>query len=538
MSDASLLDRLQTAEQHFEARRFAAVIETLEGLPDHGGPVGLGLYLAARGLELEAQGRPDDADVLMERSFAQGATMPSLLRELTRFFRRRDRRLLAHHAFLMHELMEPGAASSVHDVTERDRARYAPWVLRASPWADRMDLYEMAPYKSALVERLGPEAAALVLAGMRSSSSPHVAIRRPLVPLIDHAREQGLEYEELIGAGPAVSTAIPLYRRPADEPVERRTRALFSCILEDVVVPARSGILLTAGRALLDIQEDELVRRPVDLSIDPVVVAGGSDEVLIIEPAERDELRTLPEAIWLTGVHTPAYGHWIMEFLPKLWALLERPGFAEVPILIDDRMPAQHVEAIRLFAGDANPLIVLQDQESARVRRLWVCSALVYLPVGPLPSGGRKRVRNGVDDEGFRRLLERIRPVLEAIDTQAAPRHVYLARKPSQHRRLVNAEAIQEQLEGQGFQKVDFGELAFREQLRIIRGAEQVVAAGGSALLTTVFGPPGQRIGVMMPPFYGDIGWLTQACRALGHELSVLVGELANEHPRYRWMSD
>jgi hypothetical protein len=54
---------------------------------------------------------------------------------------------------------------------------------------------------------------------------------------------------------------------------------LFGAVIEDVVVTARSGILLAAGRAILDVQDG--------------------------------------------------------EFLPRVWARMRRPGFGGVPILFD-----------------------------------------------------------------------------------------------------------------------------------------------------------------------------------------------------------
>jgi hypothetical protein len=70
-----------------------------------------------------------------------------------------------------------------------------------------------------------------------------------------------------------------------------------------------------------------------------------------------------------------------------------------------------------------------------------------------------------------------------------------------------------------------------------MRGAEQVVAAGGSASLMTIFGRPGLRVAVMTPQ-WGEAAWLAQASRALDHELTVLVGTIVRPHPSYKWMSD
>ena len=105
----------------------------------------------------------------MERALGLGPALPAVaLRELVGSFRRSGRRLLAHHAFLMLELLEPGGLDqAVLELPPAERARYAPWAMRSSLAPVARSTYQLALFKSALRERLGPEAAALVLAGIR-----------------------------------------------------------------------------------------------------------------------------------------------------------------------------------------------------------------------------------------------------------------------------------------------------------------------------------------------------------------------------------
>jgi capsular polysaccharide biosynthesis protein len=262
--------------------------------------------------------------------------------------------------------------------------------------------------------------------------------------------------------------------------------------------------------------------------------------LLLLEPQDRAALPSVPEAVWLGGVHSVAFGHWIIEFLPKLWALMTRQGFGRVPLLVDVRMPVQHLEAVRLVAAADNPVIELQAHQSIRVERLWVSTALHHLPVGPLPRTA-VQTRLGLDDAGFRRLMERITPALEAIDRAVAvapgPPRIHLTRKPSQHRSLVNAHQLQAGLDAAGFVPHDFGDLSFAEQLRLVRGAEWIIGPAGSALENAIFGRPGLRVGVLVPTGPENIDWLGQCCRALGIELTAIVGEVVQPHSHYRWMS-
>jgi capsular polysaccharide biosynthesis protein len=538
VADASepvdLLDLLGTAAADLEAGRDRPVIDALGAVPDSGGPVGRALLRVALGREAEASGQHDEAVRLMEQAFGSSPALPAAaLRALAEFFGRRGQRRLGHHAFLMLQIVQPETVDVVLKRLPRDdRAHYAVWASRRSLELRRYLTYVQAPFKRALRECLGAWAAAHQLASVRSPYHPRILVSRRLEPLVDHAREAGLDYEELIPAGPAPPTPVRFLGAGAPEPEARRTRALFACVLEDVVVTARSSILLTGDHALMDVQEDELTSAPHDLADDPLVLHDEDYESILLEPAERGSLRRVPEAIWMTGVHTSAFGHWLIEYLPKVWALMARDGYSAVPLLVDARLAPQHLEAVRLLAGDANPFIVLEGHESVRVDRLWVASALGYL------ASGMDHRRLGVDDEAYGRLMARVAPTLEAIDTTGTPTRLYLSRKPSQHRRLVNAREVEDRLAAAGFVRKDFAELPFIEQLRLVRGADWIVGPSGSALLMAIFGHPRVRIGALVPLGLFDVAWIGQACRRLDVDLTAIVGDIVQPHPRYPWLSD
>jgi hypothetical protein len=54
----------------------------------------------------------------------------------------------------------------------------------------------------------------------------------------------------------------------------------------------------------------------------------------------------------------------------------------------------------------------------------------------------------------------------------------------------------------------------------------------------SVFAEPGLRLAILVPPTLANLGWLTQASRALGHDLTAIVGEINQGHERSRWLSD
>ena len=230
----------------------------------------------------------------------------------------------------------------------------------------------------------------------------------------------------------------------------------------------------------MDYQDDELKEIPQDLQVDPILIAPGGDEVTVLIDERATSGEELEQALPLVGVNTASFGHWLYEFLPKLFACLERPGFSSVPLLVDREMPPQHREALELFVGADHPVIVLDRFEAVRVRRLWVPSMIAYVPLCPAPGPSHTYTPDALalDDEAFADLLARAEPMLEAIEGPPGPKRIYLTRKDWQHRRLVNRLEVEDWFAAQGFEVLDFGDLPFRQQLALTRGADVIVAAG------------------------------------------------------------
>jgi hypothetical protein len=187
--------------------------------------------------------------------------------------------------------------------------------LRSSHEARLDGLYGLVRYKHALVERLGPDGAALTLAGMLMPSGRGTARRQRLTLLHDRAREHGSDYRVIIEGGPSPSTSTKRFEDEADPPLERAMRAVFTAMLEDVVVTSKSNSLLSGDAILLDATAEELEKREIDLIVDPLVVTGNPDQLTYVEHVDRGSLRQIKEAISVCGTHSATLGHWIMEYL-------------------------------------------------------------------------------------------------------------------------------------------------------------------------------------------------------------------------------
>jgi hypothetical protein len=522
-TDQDSLALLLAASRQFRLGAYADVIATLENDSTGGGEVGRAMSLTARAMLLAEDGRSAEAAPLMEQALGLMVPVPEVLEAIAAFFASTGEPRLSHYAFLLADMYQPRSLARFEAaLADPDRVRYAPWAMRRSDAARREDLYELGSRKAGLRERLGPGGAAMVLASMTGSPGSHRAGRRPHVRLIDFAREHGREFELVTEARRVRYGSPNLLGRARGPSVDRTTRPFFTCVLENVIVSAKSDTLLAADVAISDAMDDATQTRVFD--VDPILAGGEADTVFVAEPAEPDLLRHVPEALWLSGIDSRAFGHWIIEYLPRVWAFMDRPAFGGLPVIIDEGMPPQIEEALRFFIGPANPLIKMARGERLRVDALWVASRIFE--------------RETVDVDGLLPLLERARPAIERVDTAGAPERIYLSRKPTQHRRLENSRAIEDLARRHGFEVFDFGDLRFVEQVRLIRGAKHVLGPDGSATLMTFLAGPGLRISKLSQPFIEEVEGYAHVSEALRQDLTVIVGDLETEHPRYPWMSD
>ena len=301
---------------------------------------------------------------------------------------------------------------------------------------------------------------------------------------------------------------------------------------------SKSNLLLVGDRALLD-RQPEVESVPLNLDVDPIVLAPADDSVTAVIGRGALSEPALERAFPLVGVHSYNFGHWLIEFLPRVLACRDRPGFGSVPILIDEQMIPQHREALELFVGRDHPIVVLKRGEAVRVKRLWTCSMFVYFPLGPKPrESDTGDVSQVIDGQAFAELIAALRPTLDALPQASGSQRIYLTRKDSQHRRLVNRLEVEEWFRGRGFEVFDPAELSFGDQLALVRGADLIVGPDGSGLWTSFLADPGTRVGYLNNPYLEDHWWIALLCEDLGLHLSILTGEVVTQAQDYRKFSD
>lgn len=532
-------ERILVAGGHLDRGELAEALDVFGDRPGPDDVAGESIWLTARGLILEREGNVAEADSYLQRAFAQGAPLPAVLAQCGRYFKRTGQYQRAYCCYSVLQSFKPRAINQfLRGLPPEELVRYSPRLVRQLLLTGRRPgFYALQPVKEALARQLGPDAAAMTFADMAGYELGDIT-RAPLTSLKDFAAAEALRYEELSSSRTTYLPPPPEFGSPPVDGIEARTRAMFVCVLENVVVSSKSNFLLAGGRALLDYQHDELETIPQDLDVDPIVFAPTADEVTAFVEAGAVEGPPLAEALTLLGLHSYNFGHWLVEFLPRLWACLGRPGFDSVPILIDEQMVPQHREAVQLLVGSAHPIVVVRPGQALRVKKLWTGATPTHHPLGPKPAESDTDEIPAIDGEMFATLVERVRPMLEASEQPSGPKRVYLTREDSQHRKLVNRTEVESWFVARDFEVFNFGDLPFAQQLQRIRGADVVVGPDGSALWLTFLARPGTSVGFLNNPYLEEHWWIASLCESLGHRLSILTGEVVREHPAYRKFSD
>ena len=216
-----------------------------------------------------------------------------------------------------------------------------------------------------------------------------------------------------------------------------------------------------------------------------------------------------------------------------------RSGMPSLPVLIDAGMAAQHRQSLELIKPIDMEIIEVQPMQDVYARKLWCAPTLYYAPV--LPKMNERFHYDFVAAAparfaaAMRAMLERMLPDIGSVSGE---RRIFLARKPENKRKLVNREAIEGIAQRHGFEVVYLEDLAFIDQIRLVRSARFVAGPEGSAFFVCFFAQPGTRLCILNHPHTALMPTVTALLDALGVASTVVTGPFHREHPDYPYHGD
>jgi capsular polysaccharide biosynthesis protein len=173
-----------------------------------------------------------------------------------------------------------------------------------------------------------------------------------------------------------------------------------------------------------------------------------------------------------------AYGHILLEVLPRLWllAVLRELG-ADIPLALSRTVPDIVKSFAQLFHSEDN--IVWYDGKNERLTApSIVIPAMLHSEYNFHPALNLM----------VRELVQRFPP------DGTGPALIYLAQANYGEERLENAADIEDTMRNLGFAIIRASEVGPEQQIRLFAGAKVLVAEYGFALYGSLFSPPGTRI--------------------------------------------
>jgi capsular polysaccharide biosynthesis protein len=316
---------------------------------------------------------------------------------------------------------------------------------------------------------------------------------------------------------------------PAPDRITMTYEPYVAELVSATVVSGSSLVHVGASTIVSDLLADYELAKFVCLRGDPTVMALREGGALVrrIESTER-----IAEGVNLCGMSSSHFGHWFAEYLPRLRHFIRHPRFAEVPIIVDEGMPASHYEFLRALVPNRQHL--LARGAALLVDRLWVAPTINFFPPA-LQSGHLvppdRQAAWSVD--ALRFFAERLRPGRR----EPGSRRLFLSRRNSSWRRLANEAELVAALAPHGFEVVCLEDLGFADQVSTLGEAGFIIAPNGSALNNLIFTSPRTKVVVFgQRHFHNWGGWLGPF-QDLGYQPVFITGEplqaAAEKHADY-----
>ena len=307
---------------------------------------------------------------------------------------------------------------------------------------------------------------------------------------------------------------------PATDAIFASSNKPYVAEIKDARIFSNSSLILASdGTALSEAGGHPKFGRIISFAYEAIVLAQQSDEVLL--NFSEFSTREIEAGIFLSGLASNAFGHWLPEFLPKLQFLQQHPAYGGLPIIVDSGMPQSHFDHLRRLAS--NPLLLLQPNESLLCRRLLVAPPPTFFPVETIPNDIPVHELPGLSPRALRFLRA------GGLSEVKKPQHrrIFLTRKHTKWRRLLNEEEIAADLLTIGFESIVIEEMSVSAQINLFQEAEFIVAPNGSALLNLVFADTSTKLLVLAQPNLHNWGTFQGPMDALGYQSLCVCGDYA-----------
>lgn len=230
-------------------------------------------------------------------------------------------------------------------------------------------------------------------------------------------------------------------------------------------------------------------------------ISGITDLLVLRQRTVRSP--NIPKAIYAGHVHTGNWSHWLLNFLPAVFAATRLPvEFRDFPLLVPYPSGSRSItfeESLQATWGK-RPTTYIPRGEVKVDELVYVTLPFPHGPFGmtQLPSSGLRVHRESMS--AFREFILR-----EIFSPSHSPARVYLKRSNQTHNILhPNIEhQLISMLERYGFTAIELEKLGFQSQVSIAHNAETIIGIDGSAFANLLFCKEGAKVLSILPSLSG-----------------------------------
>lgn len=189
---------------------------------------------------------------------------------------------------------------------------------------------------------------------------------------------------------------------------------------------------------------------------------------------KKVEFKDLEDAVFIHDRHSTNYFHWICDVLPKICINKKYIKKSDLFILPYFKTNFQK-ESLKLIG--VNNIYQLHKKNYLKIKKLKYISEL-YPSGNPSP-------------DIFIKMRSKI---LSNIRIKSKNRKIYISRKKSQRRRMINEIYFEKQLSSYGFEIHCMEEYNFTKQVQICAESRTIIGLNGAGLLNFIWMQPGSKV--------------------------------------------
>jgi capsular polysaccharide biosynthesis protein len=302
----------------------------------------------------------------------------------------------------------------------------------------------------------------------------------------------------------------------------------YLAVIKDAQVFAGTDLIIVNNLAIYDeIDKGDLNQTAIK---SPIISAVIVDEITINMPKIK---RYIKKGVHLTKDHSINYFHWVIECLPKLSLVTDLS--ADIPLLVDDFLPIQFYDALDILNSGRREIIRMKKNNTYIVKKLYYPSRLSIVRDNyGLPIYDKDVIYSA---EGVQFVREAI---LTTINSDVEPnRKIFVSRKNSSYRQLLNSVEIENILIARGFEVIFPENLSFFSQVKIFSQAKIIIGQSGAGMANFIFAPETAKILMMLSDAPGsNLQLFNGLAEAAGIHLEYLMGKTASVLKKYNLHSD